>query len=97
MLFRAFFLYHWLPYDRSVFGKLHDPFYFPFYLMTLVPYFGVRAAFYITLFLAIDKKDEYQLITYIQGFKASQFLAGGVVGGLKPILLLVFYRSRMRT
>jgi hypothetical protein len=71
--------------------------------MTLIPYYGVRAFFYALLFLCIDKRDEYQLILYIQvpsngklscssslqnlfyvtnqSFKASQFLAGGVVSG----------------
>jgi len=77
---RAFVLYHFLPYDRSIFGMLKDPVYLAFLALTLSPFFSLRVAFY-TIVLALlaispDGIDEYQLVSFILSSKGMQFMTG---------------------
>jgi len=76
---RGFLLYHWLPYDKSFFGQLKDPFYIPFLVVSFVPV--LRNFLYglvLLLLLIPGPPDEYQLVQFIMAFKATQFLSGGV-------------------
>lgn len=78
---RAFTLYHYLPFNKSIYGKFKDPVYVAMYLLTLIPVHGVRVVFF-TIILAMllqipQPPDEHQLINYILIFKGMQFLTQG--------------------
>mmetsp|Transcript_6509 Transcript_6509/g.11306 ORF Transcript_6509/g.11306 Transcript_6509/m.11306 type:complete len:559 (+) Transcript_6509:56-1732(+) len=80
--FRAFILFHWLPYDKSIFGKLKDPWYLVLMLISAVPTPLVRPVFFsmvLSMLLYPWPPDEYQLIAYILSFKGTQFFTTGVV------------------
>lgn len=76
---RAFLRYHLLPYDRTIWGKLRDPIWVIFTLVSLVPIAGICPMVYLFMFLLIDKGDEYQLISYILQFKGTQYLSHGLL------------------
>ncbi|CAD7948220.1 unnamed protein product [Amoebophrya sp. A120] len=88
--FRAFVLFHYLPYDKSMFGKFRDPVFVLFFLLTLLPVFAVRGFFFaVVLFFVCcgtprgqRRPDEYILVQYILGFKGMQFVTGGVLMAL---------------
>mmetsp|Transcript_73292 Transcript_73292/g.184656 ORF Transcript_73292/g.184656 Transcript_73292/m.184656 type:complete len:471 (-) Transcript_73292:80-1492(-) len=79
---RARILYTWLPYDRSIFGQLKWPSWWILTIISLIPLYGIRVAFFSLMLLLIvagNPADEYQLVTYIIGFKGSQFISSGVI------------------
>eukprot|EP00937_MAST-01D_sp_MAST-1D-sp2_P003613 g3613.t1 len=76
---RAFLLYHKEPYDRSVFGRLSDPWWWALTTLSCFPLWGVSQAFWVLLFLLKDKGDEFQLVNFVVGFKTAQFVAAGFV------------------
>mmetsp|Transcript_46367 Transcript_46367/g.110412 ORF Transcript_46367/g.110412 Transcript_46367/m.110412 type:complete len:572 (-) Transcript_46367:20-1735(-) len=82
MRIRAFVLFHWLPYNLSVFGKLKDKYYLALALIAMWPTPLVRVVFYgiiLVMLVCPWPPDEYQLIGYILSFKGSQFWTTGVV------------------
>ena len=42
----------------------------------MCPFLGINVMIFILLFCLIDKRDENQLVKYILGFKAFQFMSG---------------------
>lgn len=87
--FRAFFLHHFLPYDRSIWGKIRDPVFLIFSLIILFPRFAVRQTFFAFLLFLITvpwPPDEYQLTNFILRFKGTQFITGGVLASLGTML-----------
>mmetsp|Transcript_47373 Transcript_47373/g.106482 ORF Transcript_47373/g.106482 Transcript_47373/m.106482 type:complete len:549 (-) Transcript_47373:180-1826(-) len=79
---RAFILFHWLPFDKSVFGKLKDPWYVLLMIISAVPTPCVRVVFFgfiLSMLLFPWPPDEYQMIAYILSFKGTQFFTTGVV------------------
>mmetsp|Transcript_76875 Transcript_76875/g.235309 ORF Transcript_76875/g.235309 Transcript_76875/m.235309 type:complete len:404 (-) Transcript_76875:35-1246(-) len=79
---RARILVHFLPFDRSVFGMMKDPMWWLFTAVSLVPLYGIRVVFFavlLALILAGSPPDEYQLVSYIIGFKGSQFVSSGII------------------
>jgi len=88
---RAFVLYHFLPFDKSIFGCIKDPVFCILFLLSLVP--DVRVCLYLAiliLFAVPGPLDEYQLVQYIMAFKGTQFLCSGVAlalsGGIQYYL-----------
>jgi len=82
--FRAFVLTHYLPHDRSIWGRLKDPWYLLMTATTMLPIFGCRVFFFgmILFFLLFPgPPDEYQLINFILIFKGTQFFTTGVILG----------------
>lgn len=82
---RASVLYHYLPYDRSIFGQLKDPMFWALTVISLVPMYGIRVTFFafvLVLLISEPPPDEYQLVNYILGFKGSQFIANGMIQSL---------------
>jgi hypothetical protein len=70
---RAALLYHYLPYDKSAFGRLQS---LPSLLLQLLAVgpMWLRGPFF-TLFLLLtlmDTPDEYTLMRFILGLKSSQ-------------------------
>lgn len=76
---RAFLRYHLLPYNKSFWGKVRDPVYIITTLVSLIPISGVCQIFYMLMFFLIDKKDEYQLLSFILMFKGTQFISHGIL------------------
>jgi len=76
---RSFILYHFLPYDKSMFGTLEDPVYIFFFILSMMP--DIRVIFYLVvlfLFVVPGPPDEFQLVQFIMMFKGTQFISGGV-------------------
>lgn len=83
--FRAFILHHFLPHDRSIWGKLKDPVYLFLLLIVLFPRFAGRQCFFCGVLFLIAfpcPPDEYQLVNFVLQFKGSQYLTGGVLASL---------------
>mmetsp|Transcript_132912 Transcript_132912/g.384268 ORF Transcript_132912/g.384268 Transcript_132912/m.384268 type:complete len:440 (+) Transcript_132912:42-1361(+) len=80
--FRAFFRYHLLPFDKSFWGKVRDPWWWLFSLIPLVPVYGVCPAWFFFVFLVLDKSDEFQLVSFILGFKGTAFISQGLIRAL---------------
>eukprot|EP00936_MAST-01D_sp_MAST-1D-sp1_P001394 g1394.t1 len=78
---RAQLLYHLFPHDKSIFGKMRDPIWWLLMCAASFPLLGVSQAFWLVVFLAKDKSDEFQLVAFIVQCKVSQFVALGI-GGL---------------
>lgn len=79
---RAFFLFRYLPFNKTFFGKLKDPVYDILVAFTMLPLFGVRFAFFSVLLLMLTvpgPADEYQLVNYILHFKGTMFFTSGVI------------------
>ncbi|KAG8467178.1 hypothetical protein KFE25_000494 [Diacronema lutheri] len=79
---RAHILYALYPYDRSIWGQLRMPSFYPLMLLQLCPVYGVQTIFFLLLFLIRDKGDEFQLCQFILEFKGLQFVTVGAIGGL---------------
>jgi len=79
---RAWVLYHFLPYDKSIFGQLRDPWWWILMIPSVIPLFCARVVFFaVILFFVLfpHHPDEFQLISLILRFKGTQFISGGVV------------------
>jgi len=76
---RAFLRYHLFPYNRSFWGQLRDPVWLIFKLVSLIPLQGVTPLVFFFVFLIIDKRDEFQLVSFVLGFKGTMFLSQGVI------------------
>lgn len=77
---RAFTLHHFLPHDRSVFGKMKDPVWWVFTITSAITIFGVRPLFLTIVLLMLcmpGPPDEYQLTQFIVMLKGSQFFTIG--------------------
>ena len=78
----AFVRYVMQPYDKSAMAKMKHPMWWIILLIALIPRYAIGQIEYILLFLTVDWNDEYQLVQYIMGFKAIQFLNLGIVSSL---------------
>mmetsp|Transcript_40893 Transcript_40893/g.88209 ORF Transcript_40893/g.88209 Transcript_40893/m.88209 type:complete len:924 (-) Transcript_40893:7-2778(-) len=101
---RAFVLSHYLPFNKSIFGKLEDPFYLVMYIITLLPIQGLRVAFFSVVLLMLfvpGPPDEFQLINFILLFKGMQFLTGGLLnlslGSYKYFACYSWYKDDVLT
>jgi len=81
---RAFVLHHYLPFNRSIFGRLRDPVYLLMTFTTMLPIFGIRVFFFMGILVMLlfpGPPDEFQLINFILIFKGTQFFTTGVILG----------------
>lgn len=79
---RAYVLNRYLPHNKTIFGKLKDPFTVLLYILTFLPIHGVRVIFFGILLLMLvfpGKPDEFQLINFILLFKGFQFMTSGIL------------------
>jgi flagellin-specific chaperone FliS len=79
---RAWARYMLFPYDRTIWRKLRDPFWWVFTAVSAIPRYGVPEFCYLLVFLIIDKRDEFQLLQFITNFKALQFVSLGVLSAM---------------
>jgi hypothetical protein len=81
--FRAYILYHFLPFDKSLFGCFRDPAFLIFTVISMLP--GLRVIFFVILLILLicpGPPDEFQLVQYIMMFKGTQFLSSGILMAL---------------
>ncbi|CAK0866491.1 unnamed protein product [Prorocentrum cordatum] len=97
---RRVVLYHFLPCDKTMFGKLKDPVCLLFYAITCIPLHGVRPLFFLAVFLMLvvpGPPDEFQIINFILQLKGSQFLSSGLIqmsaGSMKYFCCYSRYRD----
>mmetsp|Transcript_39332 Transcript_39332/g.113829 ORF Transcript_39332/g.113829 Transcript_39332/m.113829 type:complete len:603 (+) Transcript_39332:98-1906(+) len=79
---RAHILYHYLPFDKSLFGNMRNPMWWILTVLSMLPAFGIRIIFHTVLLILILRgcpPDEYQLVSFILGFKGTQVISSGVV------------------
>jgi len=84
--FTAKFRYHLEPFDKTIWGKLRDPWFILFFCLNLVPYIGMQTLIFAFKLIVIEKRDDFQCINYIESFKGLQFVQGLlflVIGVLK--------------
>jgi len=77
---RAFVLHHYLPHNRSIFGKVQDPVYSTLFLLTMLPVPGLRMLIFSCVLAMLSfpgPSDEHQLLNYVVLFKTTQFLSSG--------------------
>lgn len=86
----AFLRYHLDPYDKGIWGKLRDPFWILIHFVELIPVFAISQSVLLFIFFVIDKKDEFQLISFILRFKGTQFISAGVLRTLLGFTLFMF-------
>jgi len=77
---RAWLLYTWLPSDLSFWAQLRNPGYWGLMALAYCPRYGVGALCWLLLGGLIERRDKYQLTTYILGFKGYMFLSTGLYG-----------------
>lgn len=99
---RAFLLFHYLPHDLSIFGRLKDPVYLFIMFLTLLPVHLLRVAFFsviLGMLLFPGPPDEFQLINFILLLKGSQFLSSGLFmmarGSIMYFLCFSFRKADM--
>lgn len=83
---RAFLLHHYLPNDKSIWGKVKDPIYLATFGSMLIPssvcHFSIMSGLLLML-LFPGPPDEFQLLNFIMLFKGLQFGTNGVLKCLK--------------
>jgi len=79
---RAKVLFSFLPFDRSIYGKMKNPFYILLAVMSFIPFGCIRIFFFtflLLMHLTGDTPDTYQVVNFIVTFKGTEFKSGGVV------------------
>lgn len=74
---RAKVLYHLLPADATFWQVIRSPYFYAVALAQMVPFYGLGIYVFALLFVMINKRDEYQLVSFICRFKAIQFFSMG--------------------
>jgi len=91
--FRAFFLYHYWPCDKSIFAMyLKEPVDITLLLISLSPLVWVRAVFYTVLLACLCAPwppDEHQIVQFILAFKGTAIFTDGA--GRMLYGLMVYY------
>lgn len=80
--FRAFFLYHYWPCDKSIFRQyLKEPVDISLLLLAMSPFTVVRVMFYAVLLLCLCipyPPDEHQIVQFILAFKGLSVFTEGI-------------------
>eukprot|EP00932_Pfiesteria_piscicida_P020858 SRR837773.7658.p1 GENE.SRR837773.7658~~SRR837773.7658.p1 ORF type:complete len:449 (-),score=52.73 SRR837773.7658:193-1467(-) len=80
--FRAKFLYAYMPFDRSINGKVKNPIYLILAAISFIPFGCIRLVFFfllLLLHLAGAPPDTYQIINFVFTMKGTEFKSGGVI------------------
>ena len=78
--FRIAWLRAIYPHDRSYWKMIKNPTYLPLFFMSVFPFYGVSPLFWVTNFLLIERRDEFQLAQFICQFKGLMAFTTGLVG-----------------
>jgi len=79
---RAKILYTLFPHDRSLWSNLRNPWWWLLSLLKVFPVFYVSMIFWVLLFLIRDKKDRFQLVSFIVELKQAHFISHGVLASI---------------
>ena len=79
-------LHGMLPCDRTLFRCSKDPLALSLYLCSFWPDNGIWQLVWVSSFLLRDRSDEYQLTSFILGFKGMQFVTLGILGATNGII-----------
>jgi len=79
---RAKILYSLLPHDRSIWSNLRNPWWLFFSVLKVFPVFYVSMSFWVLLFIIRNKKDKFQLVSFIVELKQAHFVSYGVVASI---------------
>ena len=58
-----------MPWDKSIWARMREPFFWLVFLISMVSSLGVRVGWWTFLFFLLDKFDEFQLCMFIITFK----------------------------
>eukprot|EP00928_Gymnodinium_smaydae_P047787 TRINITY_DN31919_c0_g1_i1.p1 TRINITY_DN31919_c0_g1~~TRINITY_DN31919_c0_g1_i1.p1 ORF type:complete len:957 (+),score=88.11 TRINITY_DN31919_c0_g1_i1:306-2873(+) len=98
--FRAFFLYHYWPCDKSIFRQyLKEPVDIALLLVALSPFAAIRVIFYTVLLICLCSEwppDEHQIVQFILAFKGTAIFTHGF-GPLIQGLLSYYSCARLGT
>jgi len=84
--FRARLLYHYQPFDKSIFGCVKQPLWWLLLVCSLIPYAGIRIIYFSVILVMLLRgcpADEFQLVSFVLSLKGSQFFSSGVVMSLR--------------
>ena len=81
----AWYRYHMMPFDKTFWGKIQDPVFVSFLVLNLVPYLGIQTVLFIIKLLAMERRDDYQCIDFIDSFKGLQVRRSEDEGKLRDI------------
>jgi hypothetical protein len=88
--FRACVLYTMFPHDKSIWAKLKTPSWWLIMILANMPIYGVAQAYFLLLFILMDKGDIFQLVNFIQTLKVASVVSIGfipaVTGGIMVYL-----------
>ena len=88
--FRAWVLYTMFPHDKSIWAKLKTPSWWFIMIIANMPIYGVAQAYFLLLFILMDKGDIFQLVNFIQTLKVASVVSIGfipaVTGGIMVYL-----------
>lgn len=66
------FLYHTFPYDRTIWWRIRTFSWWLWNAIAIFPLYGIQGAYFIFLFLCLDKSDEFQMVNFIMQFKGME-------------------------
>jgi len=87
---RCKIVYAMLPYDKSIWVQLRDPWWWGVTGFSAIPAYGCSQLVFLVMFLCLDRGDEYQLVAWILGFKVSNFISQGLVSALAGAAMYFF-------
>lgn len=87
--FKSFIRYRTDPADKSIWGRLRDPWWVLLWLLRNNPIPALAPVNYFLIFATMDRADEYQLVSFILNIKGSTFFTRGI--GLAVMGLLLYY------
>ena len=76
---RAAYLYALYPYDKTFWKKVKAPAFLLITACRMLPFAGIQSFMFLLNLCLIDRRDEYQLVAYVQAFKSFQFYTTGLV------------------
>lgn len=80
--FVAWYRYTTRPVDKTIWQRLRGFSFWLLLIISLCPFYCVTPGLLLIDFLMIDKGDEYQLVSFILGFKTFQFASFGIIRGV---------------
>jgi hypothetical protein len=72
----SWYRYHMAPFDKSIWGKFRDPVFVMFFVVNMIPYLGFQTVLFTLRLIMIERKDDFQCISFIESFKGLQFVQG---------------------
>jgi len=85
-----FLRYRLFPNNKGFWQCMRDPVFVICFILAFIPTYGIYVYMFLVIFIVIDKRDEYQLISFILSFKGAQFFTWGVIKGFVGFTMYFF-------